>query len=209
MIQYAIQMLKNIIDILSYILDIISLLCYTLIIKRKEVFTVEINKYWFAGLFVGLLLTAIAVMAAKKKTIKEFDERQNILRGNAFRRAFFTVLAAAAVYTSAVLFLGRPLMEDGVSTMVIVCIGTCVFGVDCIIHDAFFTVKEKPWPYMMVSGGVALLNGLNGIDMLREGKLVRNGLVTIQILTLLLAAMFLVLFLAVLIKGYVIKGDAE
>jgi hypothetical protein len=62
---------------------------------------------------------------------------------------------------------------------------------------------------MMVSGGVALLNGLNGIKLLREGKLVRNGLVTIQILTLLLAAMFLVLFLAVLIKGYVIKGDAE
>ncbi len=169
----------------------------------------EINTYWFAGLFVGLILTAIIVMATKKKFIKEFDERQNILRGNAFRRAFFTVLAAAALYTSAVIFLGRPLMEDGVSTMVIACIGTCVFGVDCIVHDAFFTVKEKPWPYMMVSGGVALTNGLNGIDMLREGKLVRNGLVTLQILTLMLAAMFLVLFLAVLIKAYVIKGDAE
>jgi hypothetical protein len=163
---------------------------------------------WIAKLVVFAVIFVILVVILQKKTAKDFDERQNILRGNAFRRAFFAMAFIALLYSNIALTLG-PFMEDGVSEILLVCIGADVFAVDCILHDAFFTVKEKPWLSMLCTAFLAALHGTNGMRDFRRGLMVKDGLLTLSVVYFMLAADFIVLFLAVVIKAYVIKGDAE
>ena len=163
---------------------------------------------WFAKLVVGIVIFTVIYVIFNRKTAKDFDERQNILRGNAFRRAFFAMALIALLYSNIALTLG-PFMEDGVSEILLVCIGSCVFGVDCVVHDAFLAVKSKPWMYLMSSASVAFMNGIVGMRDFRRGLMVKDGLLTLSVVYFMLAADFIVLFLAVLIKVYVIKGDEE
>jgi len=163
---------------------------------------------WIAKLVVGIVIFTVIYFIFNRKTAKDFDERQNILRGNAFRRAFFAMAFIALLYSNIALTLG-PFMEDGVSEILLVCIGADVFAVDCILHDAFFTVKEKPWLSMLCTDFLAFLHGSNGMRDLRRGLMVKDGLLTLSVVYFMLAADFIVLFLAVFIKAYVIKGDEE
>jgi len=163
---------------------------------------------WIARLVVGIVIFTVIYVIFNRKTAKDFDERQNILRGNAFRRAFFAMAFIALLYSNIALTLG-PFMEDGVSEILLVCIGADVFAVDCILHDAFFTVKEKPWLSMLCTAFLAFLHGSNGMRDLRRGLMVKDGLLTLSVVYFVVAADFIVLFLAVLIKVYVIKGDEE
>ena len=62
---------------------------------------------------------------------------------------------------------------------------------------------------MLCTAFLAFLHGSNGMRDFRRGLMVKDGLLTLSVVYFMLAADFIVLFLAVLIKAYVIKGDSE
>ena len=132
---------------------------------------------------------------------RDFDERQELLRGRAYQHAFLTVGGYTALYTMLVLFSGRQFMEDGVSTMVACFLGLAVFAVECIWRDAFFTADNRPRAYIILIAVNVLLQTAGGVEKLREGLVVQNGLLTMECLQLVCALTFLAVLAALGVKG--------
>ena len=162
--------------------------------------------YYVLGLIVGIALVVIVSLVVWKKTPKsDYDERQLYLRGKAFQHAFFVVLIISALYTFLVMIIGHPLMEDGVSTMLAALFGVMVFAVECIMRDAFFTVKNAPKYYIILVIAVILSNGYSGISKIIDGTAVQNRLLTFHCLNFVCAVLFLVILIAILLKLFVLK----
>jgi len=161
------------------------------------------------GLVAVILVAAIGLAFRKaKRGNEEFDERQALLRGICFRRAFFTVVLLSALY-ALIVSLGGPVAKDGVACVLIALVGVGVFAVSCIHADAFFTAKQQPKLYLLISGLCVLSGATGGLSNLREGACLEDGLLTFACLPLVTGALFLWVFLAVLWRVYIRKEAEE
>ena len=94
---------------------------------------------------VILVVMAVAVvfMVARRSATgqKEFDERQLIIRGKAYKYGFFATLAAliTVIFCSSV-FGFDMLLLGGASCLFF---GLTVFAVYCIWNDAFVSFNQK------------------------------------------------------------------
>lgn len=166
------------------------------------------------GVIVGILIVAAIFTYNKKKTGTinggDFDERQQLLRGKAFQKGFFTMMGFSGLYWMlAQLILQRPLMEDGLSGLVCLFAGVAVFGVDCILHDAFFTVKNKPKTYIVLFAACSLAQVPSVILNLQNGSVMENGVLTFSIMPLVAAVTFLSILAAILIQLAVPEKDED
>ena len=157
------------------------------------------------GVIVGLVIVAIIFMYNKKTTGTvnggDFDERQQLLRGKAFQKGFFTMMIFSAAYWALVqLILRRPLMEDGVSGLACLFAGIAVFAMDCILHDAFFTVKNKPKSYIALFAVCTLCQIPAAFANIREGRMVRDGVLSFGVIPVLSGATFLAVLIAIIIQ---------
>ncbi len=163
---------------------------------------------WIAGFVVGLLLVAlIALLLRKKLGGGDYDERQQLLRGQAYRQAFIVVLLLTVLYC-VIVAVGGPVMEDGVAAAVICLIGIGVFAVECVLRDAFFTVRTKPAVYLVICAAVVVSQGLNTWSHIKDGELMNNGLLTFDVVSPVCGVIFLLLGLTIVYQVY-LKGDAE
>ncbi len=177
------------------------------------------DRYYALGLVLGVTISLLAVglfyAFRRQRKDKErdgsddYDERQKLLRGRAFQHAFFTVLIGGALYAMLVLALGRPLMEDGVSTLLLAFLGILVFGVECILRDAFFAMRKQPKTFLLLFGctTVAQLGAIS--DVVAMGGPVHNGVLTFQILPFISAVTFLSLFIMIAVKTAAQKPEDE
>lgn len=166
------------------------------------------------GIIVGILIVAAIFTYNKKKTGTinggEFDERQQLLRGKAFQKGFFTMMIFSAVYWVLVqLILQRPLMEDGLSGLVCLFAGVAVFGIDCILQDAFFTVRNKPKSYILLFAVCTFCEVPAAIGNIRDGHMLHRGVLTFGILPVLSGATFLAVLLAIVIKQALPEKDVD
>ena len=162
------------------------------------------------GGFVGLVLVLAVVLVARSKLSRgDFDERQLLLRGQAYQMAFLSVLVLAGVHGIIVTFSDSPIMEDGVGSILIIFVGIMVFAVESILRDAFFTVKSKPVPYLVICGICVASGLLGGISNLRAGTVIQNGLLTTDCFPLAQAVVFLVVLLTILWKNFLRKEREE
>lgn len=157
------------------------------------------------GILVGIIIVAAIFTYNKNKTGTvnggEFDERQKLLRGRAYQKGFLTMLIVSAVYWAFVqLVLQRPLMEDGLSAIVIMFVGIAVFGVDCILHDAFFTVRNKPKSYILLFVACTLCQLPAAWANIREGTMLKDGVLTFGFLPVVSGVTFLAVLCAILVK---------
>ena len=167
------------------------------------------------GVLVGVIIVAIAFTYNKKKTGSvvggDFDERQQLLRGKAFQAGFFTMMIFSFLYWVLVrLVLERPLMEDGLSALVSVMVGVGVFGFYCILHDAFFTVQNKPRNYIILFAATTLCQIPAAINNIQNGRVVENGVLTFGVIPIVCAVLFLGILTAIVCKMIAMrKEDAE
>ena len=165
-----------------------------------------------SGMWSAIVVALLAVLAAvlmrwKLRSVKKYDERQELLRGRAYRAGFTAMLLTGVGYLLLTVFLDRPLMEDAVCAMFLMFVGLTVFAVRCVWTDAFFTASRQRPMYLALLAVVVVLNGISAIRSLREGGLVANGVLTSGALSWMIAACFLVIGCTILLRGA--KGDAE
>ena len=167
------------------------------------------------GVIVGVIIVALIFTYNKKKTGTvvggDFDERQQLLRGKAFQAGFFTMLILSFLYWVLVrLVLQRPLMEDGLSALICVLVGVGVFGFDCILHDAFFTVQNKPKNYIILFTATTISQIPAAINNLRDGTVIQNGVLTFLAVPIVCGVLFLSILTAIICKVLAMrKEDAE
>ena len=156
------------------------------------------------GILIGIILVAAIFAYNKKKTGTvnggEFDERQQLLRGKAFQKGFLTMLIVSALYWALILALGRPLMQDGLSAIMLALLGVGVFGFDCILHDAFFTVTNKPKSYIVLMAACTLCQIPSAISNIREGRVMQDGVLSFAVLPIVCAVLFLSILIGIVLK---------
>jgi uncharacterized protein YerC len=71
---------------------------------------------------------------------------------------------------------------------------------DCILHDAFFTVRNKPKSYIILFAVCTLCQIPAVIGNIHDGRMLRDGVLTFGILPVLSGVTFLAVLLAIVIK---------
>ena len=168
------------------------------------------------GLVCGILLGALAgvcliALLFKKKVLDcTFDERQELARGRAFKRAFFTLIIALVAYGFSDTFLGR-WCDALMGVLLCVCAAMLVFAVTCIQHDAYLSLKETPRKVMTLFALLTVINlSIGGMNLLTQGGMIENGVLTYRAANLIVGVLTGVI-LVIYIINFLLAGreDAE
>ena len=183
-------------------------LCYTPL--SQETGGIKMN-YYLLGFCVGVVISLV-ILAFAKKSKGEYDERQVLVRGKAYKVGFLSTLGAGAVYGFISTVLKRPLAEDGIAVFFILLFGVGVFVVYCIMNDAFFSISDKIKPVHLV---VLLLLGMVSqgymiYTNLTEGTIVgKNGELTARVLPFGILLLFLCVLAALAVKLIKSRKESE
>lgn len=107
---------------------------------------------YIIGLCVGIFVGILVLLLIRKRrgcATNEYDERQIMVRGKAFSKAFFTLMLYLVVdgFVSAV---WRPWTIPGVNNVLGIFLAVGVFLMVAIRGDAYFSLKEKPRTFQLL-----------------------------------------------------------
>ena len=175
--------------------------------NEKEVHTMNWQEI-IPFIICFILIAVCAVFLGKRnKAVKDqYDERQEMLRKNAYKYAAMTMLFAALAYYIVTALVDKPFCQDGVSALLIALAGVAVFAIYSIFHDAFFGVKGRrtgtgrPIVYIILVAFITVMNGIGAVRMIKEKELVKDGVLTTNVLNLALTILFLLILIAFAVK---------
>ncbi len=158
------------------------------------------------GLLAGIFVVWLVISALKRRDggpvmSFDFDERQQLARGRAFKYAFLTLCGYNALFA-----LGAAIWEIELPVPFLcfggVALALMVFAVICIFTDAYLSLTEKPRTIVsIVALGCALnlvIGVVNTVAVYREtGSVVNRGVGAVN---LLCGVMLLVILIALGVK---------
>ena len=156
--------------------------------------------YIFIGLFVAIF--GISLIIARKTGTARYDERQQLLRGKAYKAAFFVLVAYLCLNVVFYMAVDTEWADLTINLFIGVCLSITVFAVMCILGDAYFPINKAPKKQIVLFGFICLLQLaaaiLNLIDT--DVLFITDGRVNYHIVHFVLAAMFLTILAALIIK---------
>lgn len=163
------------------------------------------------GVLVGLAVVALVVMLCRKKGSMrfgkcEYDERQMLARGKAFRAGFFTILIYEAVYAM-VDVAGIKWCANVTGIMLGLMLGITVFAIVAISKDAYMSMNERPTGWMIIWCVVIGLNLVCGLRQALEGELIRDGMLTEEWMNWMCAGMFIAILISQLVHNRKLKRE--
>lgn len=163
------------------------------------------------GILAGVAVVALIVVVCRKKTGMrfgkcEYDERQLLARGKAFRAGFFTILIYEAVYAM-VDVAGVKWCANVTGIMLGLMLGITVFAVVAISEDAYMSMNERPAGWIIIWCVVIGLNLVCGLRQALEGELIRDGMLTEEWMNWMCAGMFAVILIAQLAHNRKLKRE--
>ena len=157
------------------------------------------------GILLGLVFVAFAIRYCRgswKHKKSQYDERQKIAMGKAYRDGFWTLLVCVVVAVGMAKIPGLAGYSE------ILCITACFIGigvyvVGCIMRDAYMGINDnaKRWTAVLIAIGVINVAGAAGLIM-AEGILAGW-------INLLAVALVLVAIVTYGIRSAVKKREAE
>lgn len=163
------------------------------------------------GIFIGLIFVAIFLKITKKdgKMKCKYDERQMLARGKGFKYGFFTLMLYDFIYGVLDIAIEKPFVDSLVAMTIGVVLSIAVYVVYCIWKDAYISLNENPGRVLFSFAMIAIANFLIGIGSLIHGDAIEDGVLNYRIVNLICAILFVVIFIAFLIKRMVSKAEAE
>lgn len=173
------------------------------------------NYISFVVLFAAVALLLVFIRRSTGAASKDqYDERQLLNQGKAFRAAFISVMAISAAYYYFSSVTDLDIMEDGVVALFIVCIGIVIFSVYAILTDCFFGFNGRmqgsvhPLFYMLILLIVVVIHVIQSVRGISEHEIAKDGILTHQCGGLVLAATFLIVLITMFIKYLIDHRDA-
>ena len=74
-------------------------------------------------------------------------------------------------------------------------------AVESIARDAFFTAKNRPKSYVILYAAVIFSQLVNAVGNIREGGLVQDGVLTMNVLPLACTVLFSVILICLVVKA--------
>lgn len=161
------------------------------------------------GLWIALgvvcvifLAMALAMFRWGNMKEKEYDERQVLARGRAYRSGFVALVVLCILYAA--------LSEAGVMAWcstaagccLCICLAATVFALQCIASDAFagFATAPRATAGLLALG--AAVNLMFGVMQGLDGELIVDGVLTVWSCNLMIGAMLAVILCAFLIRQH-------
>ena len=164
------------------------------------------DNYYLLGMAFGILIAVgifvVIALANKKRGVeKKYDERQEFVRGKAYKLGFITLLIYCVAAGMIDLYLGVGWCDVYTAMMLGFYGSVTVFVVKCILTDAYFAVGQRPAGWLVLTGIIAAINLAIFAADLNDGKrIVENGALTHNTINLVCGAAFLIIFAAMLVK---------
>ena len=154
-----------------------------------------------AGLVVGKL-------AGKKLGKAEFDERQQLARGKAYKAGFYTLLVGLlAVYLIPIFTEWQP-KDTALLPFAVICVGVTVFACVAVANDAYLGIRQNPRAMLLVIGIVVVGNLTAGFSVM-ESVGFADGLAVENSMNFIIAAMGLIILAALAIRLRMAARDEE
>ncbi|MCR5103259.1 MAG: hypothetical protein K6B68_02220 [Eubacterium sp.] len=171
------------------------------------------------GFFVGLVASVIfaivvillvcSMMNKDGKIKSKYDERQMIVRGNAYRISMWTLIVLLIIYgiceTSGI---DIP-MENNAIIFLFIMMAVLVHAVYCIFNDGYFGINNIPKAYNIFLFLIGLMNVAIGVMNTVQGRLVEDGKLSMPIMNYICGFMFLIVGIAILIKHFMNKSNVK
>ena len=148
-----------------------------------------------AGVLVGLIAVAVCfeyVKIRKKGSNFEYDERQQLARGNGFKYAYVTGI----VYNGVLCLLTMADITLPAELSVLIMIGilltVLVYAIYCIQHDAYVSLNENANRLMIVFIALGGFNTFIGVMHVIHGTMFEDGIFTFHGINLLCGIFLLV-----------------
>lgn len=150
------------------------------------------------AMFIGLIIVLVKI---QKKKHTQFDERQVLARGAAYKVSFFV-----AIFYMLACFLAELFELKWAIFTVQMIIGvfiTCVvFAIMCIFTNAYFGVNQKnSKAYIVVLACIGLMNTFIGINNLSDWEpLFTDGTLNLSSINFIAAIFLFIMVIALIIK---------
>ena len=173
------------------------------------------NIYKSAGVIAGMLLGVIFLVIIfrfannNKKAKTDYDERQKAMRGEAYKAAFFTLLAFEMLMV--ILSAGNfslP-MESYLTHTLGIFLSCTVLGCCFIWKDAYWGMNNDRKRYLIIAGALAVLNIIPVIRTLIAGEMIVDGKLTDVFLNLMVLVMLAAMGITGLIRTNLDKNAGE
>ncbi|MCR5468480.1 MAG: hypothetical protein K6F37_05915 [Lachnospiraceae bacterium] len=165
------------------------------------------------GYVAGFLATFIVVIiitawARKNKQKCEYDERQQLIRGKAYKYAFFGTFISAFCFMA---LIGSEIYPVSAvhALFLTMMVGLVIYVVYSVWHDAYFTVNSNPSRYLILIAVIGIMNLFSGIVEVRANGFDITENSNGGSINLYLGVVFSILFVVLLLKKFVKKEDAE
>lgn len=146
------------------------------------------------GVAVGLILVMLLfkyVKVKKEGSNFEYDERQQVARGNGFKYGYITSIVYYA--SLCVIMMSGILLPVEHSVLIFggILLSVLVYVVYCIFHDAYVSLNENANRLMIVFVVLGVVNILIGIMHILHGTMVENKILTFHCINLLCGILLL------------------
>lgn len=135
---------------------------------------------------------------AEKRGGPQYDERQIIGRGQAYKRAFFALLVYNVVY-ACVDSGGITWCEPGVGMVIGIFWSVTIFAITAISKDAFGGIYTKPKSIILLFLLIIVVQSICFVAECIDGNLIENGILTMRFISLFNAICFAVILAVYLI----------
>ena len=159
-------------------------------------------------IFIFIFALILIVSKFSKNKSYNFDERQEIIRGRAFKYAYFSYLIYGAGYGAVSDLLEKDFMTTPTSFLVGMYISLIIFAVYNICNEAFFAFNQKPVSYILIFSITTLCSGFSGISAIIDGSIIENGVLTLDCIGVISSIAFATILITMLIK-IIINKKAE
>lgn len=159
------------------------------------------------GLFaitVVLFGVLTIISRVKKSNGKQYDERQIIGRGKAYKMAFLTLLAYNLLY-ACVDASGIKWCESAVGMSIGIFIGVTAFAITAITKDAFEGVHTNPRYVILLFLLIIVVQSICFAAECIEGNIIENGVLTLNFISLFNAVCFAVILVVYLLHNRKVK----
>lgn len=146
-------------------------MCYTSLIKTKEVSPMTILTFLVPFLIFMTILIVFIVFMAKQDV---YDERQQAARGLAHRDGFLSLVIFILLYIVAVIWLDPSKQVSVNLAMTALFAGMDVYLVSCILRGAYLPINKNP---KKAAGGWAVISVMYFVILcLNADEFLQNGI---------------------------------
>lgn len=166
------------------------------------------SKAYIMGFLCGLLCVAVVGIIIRKVFKKklgvngnEYDERQKAIQGTGYKLAYMTMLGVTIIGGIVENMLGITWCSLFTFALIGMWLSICVFITYCVIRDAYFSLRSRRKPLMIVMLAVGAVNLLIGLrNCIFEGGLFPNGRLELNFSNLLTGACCIYLGVMMLVR---------